>query len=532
MRIGRLVGFGALAFSFVFAACSTPPREAEPSELFRAALDEVMLRQPPANKVKPDQLENRKEAVVLNLSLDDCIELAMSHNRPILFERLAAEVAAANIVGARAPLDFRIGANVSYTRTTRPVNNSFPGDTRDQDIAAVTNYGINATLPFESGTTVELGGAFVRSDSNSPFQRFEFFPETTLTVRQHLLNGFGFVPNLGASWLAENDKTIADLQVMASRNTQAFTVALAYWDLVQAEEELVLFGEEADLARQARDLAQSRLDSGIGTKLDVLVQQAQVKASEVSIIQAGNSRDQRRDDLLRAIQPDLVTGFALFLNYAVTIKPTTQPDTERQSGDDPVTLEEIKGALRRRPEIQQAVKRIENAGISIKMTEHGLLPTLDLEGHFGVNGSGSDADASFQSYNDFENIEYGFGLSFSVPLQNRAARANRTRADIGRRNAILAARETETTIILEVVAAVRNIKSSRSAVAAAMDGQRLQEETYKAAQERETAGVGTPFEVKQASNDRTEANLNLSRARIALQRSRLGLMKATGELGR
>ncbi|MBX3473741.1 MAG: TolC family protein [Planctomycetes bacterium] len=532
MRFRRLLGLGLLLIPFGLSACHTPTKEAEPSESFRAALDEVMLRQPKANKVKADDLDRRREPVVLNLSLDDCIELAMSHNRTILFDRLAAEVAAANVVGARSPLDFRISANIGYNRSERPVNNSFPGDSRARDITAVTNYGINATMPFETGTTVTIGGAFVRNDSNSPFQRFEFFPEATVSVRQHLLNGFGFVPNLGNVWIAENDRTIADWQVSVSRNNQAYAVAIAYWNLVEAQNELELFREESSLAAEALKLAQNRLDAGIGTRLEVLTQQAALRNSEVSIITSRNNRDNRRDELLHAIHPDLVIGYALFRDYAVDIIPTTNPDISRSTGDDPVVLEEVKAALRRRPEIMQARKRIENAGISVRMGEYGLLPTLDLVGEFGVNGSGKDFEDSLDSWDDFENLKYGFNLEFGVPLQNRAARSTLTRAEIGRRNALLSARETETGIIIEVAGAVRGIRSAREAVAASDAAFKAQDETWGAAKERESADLATPFEVQQALKDRTAARINQSKARIGLQRARLTLMKATGEMGR
>ncbi|MBE7491266.1 MAG: TolC family protein [Planctomycetes bacterium] len=533
MSSGRLLGLG-LTLPLLLAACHTPAREVEPSEAFRAALDEVMLRQPPQNKVKADELDRRKQTVVLALTLDDCIELAMSRNTAVLFDRLAAEVAAADVMGSRAPLDFTVGANFGYTRTERPVNSRFPGDSRDQDITAVTNYGLNARLPFETGTTVTLTGGFVRNDSNSPFQTFEFFPETTLNIRQSLLRGFGFVPNLGNVWIADNNRTIADLQVDATRNAQAYAVAVAYWDLVEAGTELGLFVEESNLAQEALKLAQSRLDAGIGTRLDVLTQQAAVKNAELNIINARNNRDARTDALIRAMHPDLVIGYALFRDYRVEIDPRTPADVSSISGDLPVVLEEVKAALRRRPEILQARKRIENAGISIQMGEHGLLPTLDLVGEFGVNGSGREFDDSLNSYDDFENLKYGFSLEFSVSLQNRSARAALTRAQINRRNALLAARQTETDIILEVAAAVRGIRSAREAVAAAEESFKAQDEIFKATSERADPRIGlaTPFEVDQARKDRTAASINHAKARIGLQKARLALMKATGEMGR
>jgi outer membrane protein len=516
----------------VVSACHTSIKQVEPSEAFRNALDEVMLRQPNAYKVKPDELDRRTEPVILKLSFDDCIELAMAHNRAVLFEQLNLEVAGADVVGSRSNLDFTVGANVGYSREEQEIQSRFFGDTRDKEISAVTNYGMNVSLPFASGTTVDIQAGFRRSDTNSPFQAFEFFPTSTLTVTQRLLNGFGFVPNLGNTWIAENNRTIADWQVEVVRNDQALAVAMAYWNLVEAEGELEVLYRQEELARDAVELARSRLEAEIGTRLDVLTQEANLKAQQVQIIQAETLVEQRTDELLYAIHPDLIHGYALFNNYRIVIEPTTLADPARVSGDDPSLLEEVKAALRRRPEIRQAAMRIRNAGISIDMSEYGLLPSLDLSGFFGVEGFGREFDDSLESYGDFKNLNYGFELRFGVPIQNSGARAQLARSEVAKRNAILAARDAETGVILEVAGAVRQIKSARRAVDAAEEARSLQSETYDAEQERQRAGLATAFEVKQALNDLTRAELDLVNARINLERARLQLQKSTGELGR
>ncbi|MEZ5990957.1 MAG: TolC family protein [Planctomycetota bacterium] len=527
----KLIALFAVS-GLMLSACHSSIKEVEPSAAFRNALDEVMQRQPNALKVKPDQLDNRKEPIVLQLSYDDCIELAMAHNRTILFEQLNAEVAAADVVGSKANLDFTVGANVGYTREEQEIQARFFGDTRNKEITATTNVGINASLPFATGTTVNISAGFRRSDTNSPFQAFEFFPTSTLTVTQHLLNGFGFVPNLGNTWIAENNRTIAEWQIEATRNEQALNVAMAYWNLVEAEGELQVLYRQEDLAEDALDLAKSRLEAEIGTRLDVLAQEANLKSQQVAIIQAETLVEQRTDELLHAIHPDLIHGYALFDNYSIVIETTTVADTSRISADEPNLLEEVKAALRRRPEIRQAVKRIENAGISIEVNEYGLLPTLDLETEFTVNGYGEEFDNSLDSWNRFENLRYGFSLNFGIPLQNSAGRSALSKAEIAKRNAILTARETETGVILEVAAAVRQIKSARRAVNASEESRRLQNETYEAEQERQKAGLATSYEVKQALNDLTQAELDLVKSKIALERARLQLQKSTGELGR
>lgn len=518
--------------ALVISACHTSIRQVPPSEAFRTALDEVMLRQPNANKVKPDDMGRRTEPVILKLSFDDCIELAMAHNRSILFEQLNREVAAANVKGSKANLDFTVGASIGYSREEQEIQSRFFGDNRDNEITAITSYNANVSLPFATGTTVDVSAGFRRNDSNNPFQSFEFFPTAQLTVTQHLLNGFGFVPNLGDSWIAENDLTIADWQVEVVRNEQALAVAMAYWNLVEAEGELGVLYRAEELARDSVELARSRLEAEIGTRLDVLTQESNLAAQQVAIIRAEALVETRTDELLYAMHPDLIHGYALFENYKIVIDATTDVDTTRTSGDDPVMLEEVKAALRRRPEIRQAAMRIRNAGISIDMSEYGLLPTLDLEAFFGVDGFGTEFDDALTSFNKFENLNYGFELRFGVPIQNSAARASLARAEIAKRNAILAARDVETGVILEVAAAVREIKASRRAVDAAEEALRLQSETYEAENERQRAGLATAFEVKQALNDLTRAELDVVNARIVLERARLQLQKSTGELGR
>ncbi|MHC4841873.1 MAG: TolC family protein, partial [Planctomycetota bacterium] len=471
----KQIAFLACTAAFL-ASCATPPKGAEPSESFRKAFDEVMAAQPGANKIKPDLLETRRDPVILNLSLTDCLTLASQNNRTILLEQLNAEAAAANVMAAKANLDFVIGASVGYSREVKELQSLFPGDSRTREVNGISNYGINASLPFATGTTADITVGFTRNDSNSPFQAFEFYPTADLKITQSLLNGFGFTPNLGPTWVAENDRDSAELQLRVTRNNVAFEVATAYWNLVSARQELDVLYAQRDLALDSLELAKSRLEAEIGTRLDVIAQEANLKSQDLFIIQAETLVETRADELLKSIHPDLLYGYARYSKFRYIIEPTTEVDTEVGSENLEV-LEELKAALRRRPEITQSRKRIENAGINIDVAEYGLLPTLDLNLDFGVNGFGKSSGDSVDSLMEFKNTSYGFGVTFGIPLQNRRARSGAKLADIEMRNAILAARELETGIILEVNGAVRQVRSARRQVESASEARRLQEET-------------------------------------------------------
>jgi outer membrane protein TolC len=516
----------------VFAtACRSRVTEVEPSENFRKAMEEVMQRQPEKNKVKPADLENRKAPIILRLSLSDALDLAAAHNRTLLFSQLEVELSRTATMSSKSNLDITVGANIGYRRSESALQTVLPGDTRSSDITATTTYGLNANLPFATGTSVAFDASFRRVDANSPFSKFEFFPSTKVTLTQHLLHGVGFVPNLTNTWIAEGNERIAELNLAAARNSQAYAVAIAYWDLVEAREDYKVLQRQEDLAKEALSLAENRAAAGLGTRLDVLAQQSNLASLKRSLIQAEYLVEQRTDELLRAIHPDLLAGYSLFTNYKIVIETLTDANVDNAASLEPSLINELKGALRKRPEIAVARKGIENAGLAITRDEYGLLPTLDLAGDFTVNGLGATANDSFQSYTDFTNLNYGFALTFGVPLQNRAARASLDSSVIRKRQAILDAREAETDVIMEVAAAVRGISSAIRGVAAAQEARDFADATHKAEVERNKAGLATAFEVKQALNDLTAAERDLIRARIELEKAKLALLKSTGELG-
>ncbi|MEE9312044.1 MAG: TolC family protein, partial [Planctomycetota bacterium] len=324
MKLKTITTVAILAL--MLGACATPPKAAEPSESFRKAFDEVMAAQPSKFKVKPDALDTHRDPIILRLSLTDCLSWASQNNRTILLEQLNTEAAAANVVAAKANLDFVIGASAGYSRETKELQSLFPGDSRTKEIKGVTNYGVNASMPFATGTKADISFGFTRSDSNSPFQAFEFFPSADVKITQSLLNGFGFTPNLGPTWMAENNKDSADLQLRITRNNVAFEVATAYWNLVSARQELDVLYSQRELAEDSLELARSRLEAEIGTRLDVIAQEANLKSQDLFIIQAETLVEARTDELLAAIHPDLLYGYARFSGFKYIIEPETEVD--------------------------------------------------------------------------------------------------------------------------------------------------------------------------------------------------------------
>ncbi|GIW74505.1 MAG: hypothetical protein KatS3mg103_1027 [Phycisphaerales bacterium] len=82
-------------------------------------------------------------------------------------------------------------------------------------------------------------------------------------------------------------------------------------------------------------------------------------------------------------------------------------------------------ALRRRPEVYQALLSLDNTAIRRRVAENGLLPQLDLRAQFSLSDLDSDLGESLGDAFGFSRQSWLLGLRFELPIGNRAAEATR-----------------------------------------------------------------------------------------------------------
>ena len=126
-------------------------------------------------------------------------------------------------------------------------------------------------------------------------------------------------------------------------------------------------------------------------------------------------------------------------------------------------------------------------------------------------------------------------MVYSVPLGNKAAKANLRVAELTTQKGEIDVLKQEQTIRVEVRAAAREVDSGTKRIAAANKNVELQEKKLDAEEKKFQNGMSTSFEVLTFQRDladaelgRINAALSYIKALVALERSKGTLLQARG----
>src|SRR5664280_1008223 len=151
-------------------------------------------------------------------------------------------------------LDPTLSGALNWGHLTTPQSSAFTTGTNELiQSQNVGNFGIQQS--FLTGTTVSLGLNNTVVNSNNP--RSDFNPATTssltLSLSQHLLQGFGPGVNARQIRIAKNNREVSDITFKLQVETTVAAVMELYWDLVS-------FNESVQVARDALTAANRLLE--------------------------------------------------------------------------------------------------------------------------------------------------------------------------------------------------------------------------------------------------------------------------------
>jgi len=454
-----------------------------------------------------------------------------------------------------------LSSNLSLEFATFPTSNTVTtGVTNVKQNTATANF--SYFQGFGTGTAMSVSFQNTRQSTNSLFTFLS--PQVDsgfrLTLRQHLLSGFGFGPNQRFIRIAKNNREISDVAFRLQVITTVTQIENIYTDLVTAYEDLKV--KERSLALAEKTLADNKKQVEIGT------------LAPIEIVRAESEVASRNQDLIVS-QTALQLQQLLMLN-AIT-KTTSDPvlgaapviptDTLEVPAQEPVVPLQglIKEALDHRPELRENIINLKNQEINKKSAANALLPTVDLVGWYGTSALGGSqnpaatclnlsADPSGCDAADFaagrslpagliprsgfpqafantlraNNPDYGVGLNVTIPIRNRPAQADQVRSELEYRQAQIRLQQQQNQIGIEVRNAQVGVVQNRARVEAARKGRELAQQTLEAEQKKFQLGASTPILVLQAQRDMAQAESNLVTAMSSYAKSKVELDRATG----
>jgi outer membrane protein len=545
----------------------------------------------PVNLNNSPRLESLIRGGNLYLSLQDTIALALENNLDIELQRYTPQIADINLLRAQsggfaspastsvfagpasvttaAPssglqalliagstqlgpippsFDPALIGGLSWAHQTTPQTSSFITGTNSliqrQDLSS-----IGVQQYFTTGTLVNLGLSNNNTITNSA--RSDFSPVTnsslSLTVTQHLLQGFGAAVNTRQIHIARNNREVSDLTFRAQVITTVAAVMDLYWDLVSYNENV---GVQRDaLAADDRLLRDNTKQVEVGTlaSIEIVRAQAEIAAAQQALTVAQTQLLQQEMILKTALSRTGVLNPAVASAHIILTDHVQVPDVEAIAPIQDMVAQ----AFSSRPELSQFRILMQNQEIGIKGARNELLPTLDLVGSlansglagqvnqipqagggiaraptaFFVGGYGTVLSQLFAR--NFPNYSIGFNLN--IPLRNRAAQADLISSELALRQQQIGVQRLENQVRLEVQNAVIGVQQSRAQYDSALKQRVLQQQTVEAEQKKLEMGVSTTYNVILTQRDLTTAESNVVAATSAYSKAKVEIDRATGQ---
>src|SRR5206468_9740538 len=241
--------------------------------------------------------------------------------------------------------------------------------------------------------------------------------------------------------VAQNNKNLSDLQFESELIDMVTQAQQLYWDLVMAREDIKVKQRSLELAQKTFSDNQRQVEIGTLAPIDVIQAEAEVANREEQLVTTTYTSDQAQDRAKRVITH--LSDPALVLAKLNPVEAIHRPS----SGDVMAVEDAIKFALQNRVEMRQIELELQNSDIDIKYSKNQLLPEVDVSASYtqrGVGGvqtirsgfgGGPIVDVIHGGvWNAFDQIfsndfrGYGVAVSISIPLSNKAAQADYSRA--------------------------------------------------------------------------------------------------------
>ena len=456
----------------------------------------------------------------------------------------------ASTTGEGPPIDSFdpvISGTVSIEHATTPeANTIFTGTNVLTQNTTTANF--LYTQGFSTGTLMTVGFNNSRAASNSLFNTLNptLTPNFRFEVRQHLLSGFGFDPNLRWLRIARNNREIEDVTFRLQVIQTVSQIENIYWDLVNANANVTVQQRALDLTNKTLSDNQKQVAAGTLAPLTVVQSQSAVATAKQNLITA-----QVNLQLQQLLMKNAITRNMADPMLAVApVIPTDTLSTSEQYEVRPVE-DLIDEALKQRPEITTARLTLTNNEISRKSIRNQLLPTVDLYAFYGASAlagpqnplctstsRGCPPPGTFPTtgYSDaFGNLfnssapDKGVGININIPLRNRQIQADQVRSVLEYRQAQMSLQQTENTIRLQVRQAQFAMQQNYVGLQAALAARDYAAQSLDAEQKKLRMGASTSTLVLQSSSNLTQAESNVLAAATNYEKSKVQLDLSTAE---
>lgn len=309
------------------------------------------------------------------------------------------------------------------------------------------------------------------------------------------------------------------IQSTVKQNQAAYESSKLTWQ--QAKDNLVLNVILAYLqVLNNEDLVASAINqAGVSQKqlerLDVLNKQGAIKPSEFSDLKGQLMNDQLAIVSAKTALEESKLSLAQLMNkqYDKNMKLERIDVTEFLANYTASAQQVYQSALEQFPLVKSVELQTKSYAYGSKAARGALFPTVSIGGGLNTNYSSIAQNAGGKISYDSQlknNVSTSVGVGISIPIFNRLQQRNRVKlADIQLKNSELEEERTKTLLQQQIDQAYLNMTNAYDRYKVLLDQVAAYTESFKAAEVRYNAGVGTSIDYLTAKDRLDRANINL-----------------------
>jgi outer membrane protein TolC len=515
-RFARLIqAFAcALLISLIALAQTPAPPQQSTHQPSQESITQIHTIPPPI----PERAIGLEPGRVVRWSMRDAILAALDNSVDIDVEKETVRLAQWDLLAAQGVYDPTTTSSIGYNLTKIPNTFQFSGAGSDPARLSKThsyNFGFQQLIE-KTGASYQINFNNSREANNTGNLLLNYSPSLVFQITQPLFRNFKIDTNRNQIKIRKKQLDMSDAQFRRRAIEIISDVEQAYWNLYVAI-------ENERIAREALALAEKQMSDNmrqveVGTLAPInITEAATVVESRRSQVFANMNEVARTENELKKLivdGPDSDLWKARIVTTdAFKVQEYTLPL------DDAIKL-----AMDNRHEVKRYNLQKEMNQISIDFFRDQAKPQIDLVASYSLEGvGGTPRDTVFPGFvggygtsirnlfsNDFRTWEVG--LSFSLPLRNRVAKANLARAREEEKNTELLIRQQLKNIEAEVRNAVQAVETARLRIESTRQQRIYAKQQFEGENKKFQAGLSSVFLVLTRQNDLSNAQFEENRA--------------------
>ncbi|MEX2219804.1 MAG: TolC family protein [Phycisphaerales bacterium] len=479
---------------------------------------------PPPPQAPPEDPAAAARARFANLeslpfTIEEARASALEHNLDLRIALVNPTIAGARVDEERARFEAAFTTRALWQETDSPTASTLVDA---QQRFQIVEPGVR--VPLRSGGTATVSLPITRNETSNPFTTLNpsYTSDLAFSIAHPLLRGAGTRVAGTAIEVAGYNRQISEAQTKLAIINQLSAVERTYWRLYQARRELEVRQRDYELAVAQHERAERVVNAGTQPEIEVLRAQAAVAQRLGDILLAQNAVLAQQRELKRVVNvPGLELGGRTLLLTATEPAPV-----EYLIDGNTLAI----SALQNRMEMLELELQLLADAANIHFDRSALLPRLDLDAAYRINGLGGTMSDSFTTLRNNKFEDWSLGATLEVPLGNEAARS-RLRQSVLARLQRLSTRESRKLLIRqEVFDAIDRIDAGWSRIIATRQAAILSGRTLQAEQRQFDLGASTGQDVLNAQTLLAQAQLEEVRAVVEYQLAQVDLAAATGNL--